>query len=296
MLPLPHRGLESSLCSVSLDSASRVARPSSTARALAMSGLSASPSSSLDAEVDVVVVLDDVRVPARRRRRRRLDGVVSLGRPAPEASTLGPSAPRRRPRRLAAARGLADEVDTELLGRAQQVVVFLAHLGTLALLGSDVMSSASDCISFMQHLERLGDVRLGDVLALDDRLVGLDAPDRVVGLDREHLLEGVGGAVGLQRPHLHLAEALAAELRLAAQRLLGDERVGAGASGRGSCRRRGAGASGCTCSRSVTLLSKRSPLRPLYSHTLPEQRRPAGSLSSILELDRAVRASESSTT
>src|SRR3712207_6242195 len=49
--------------------------------------------------------------------------------------------------------------------------------------------------------------------------------DRVVGLDREHLLERVRGAVRLERPHLHLAEALAAELRLAAQRLLGDERV-----------------------------------------------------------------------
>ena len=35
-------------------------------------------------------------------------------------------------------------------------------------------------------------------------------------------------AVGFQRPDLHFAEALAAELRLAAQRLLGDERVRAG--------------------------------------------------------------------
>ena len=76
-----------------------------------------------------------------------------------------------------------------------------------------------------EHLERLGDRRLGDVLALDDRLVRLDAPDRVVGLDREHLLQRVRGAVGLERPDLHLAEALAAELRLAAERLLGDERV-----------------------------------------------------------------------
>ena len=76
-----------------------------------------------------------------------------------------------------------------------------------------------------QHLEGLGDRRLGDVLALDDRLVGLHAPDRVVGLDREHLLERVRGAVRLERPHLHLAEALAAELGLAAQRLLRDERV-----------------------------------------------------------------------
>ncbi len=34
-------------------------------------------------------------------------------------------------------------------------------------------------------------------------------------------------AVALQRPDLHLPEALAAELGLAAQRLLGDERIGA---------------------------------------------------------------------
>src|SRR5205814_9772601 len=58
---------------------------------------------------------------------------------------------------------------------------------------------------------------LGDVLALDDRLVGLNPADRVVGLDREHLLERVRGAIGLERPDLHLAEALATELRLAAQ-------------------------------------------------------------------------------
>ena len=44
-------------------------------------------------------------------------------------------------------------------------------------------------------------------------------------------LQGVGGAVGLQGPDLHLAEALAAELGLAAQRLLGDQAVGAGGAG-----------------------------------------------------------------
>ncbi len=41
----------------------------------------------------------------------------------------------------------------------------------------------------------------------------------------------MGDAVSLQRPDLHLAEALSAELGLAAQRLLGDERVGAGGAG-----------------------------------------------------------------
>ena len=50
-------------------------------------------------------------------------------------------------------------------------------------------------------------------------------PMHVVGLDGEELLQRVGRAVGFHRPDFHLAEALAAELRLAAERLLGDERV-----------------------------------------------------------------------
>ena len=122
----------------------------------------------------------------------------------------------------------AGEVDAELLGSAQQVVVLVAHFGALALLGDDVDVERQRLHLLEQDLEGLRDRRLGDVLALDDRLVGLHAADRVVGLDREHLLQRVGGAEGLQRPDLHLAEALAAELRLAAQRLLGDERVGTG--------------------------------------------------------------------
>ena len=44
-------------------------------------------------------------------------------------------------------------------------------------------------------------------------------------LDGQQLLQDVGGAVGLQRPDFHLAEPLAAEAGLAAQRLLRDERV-----------------------------------------------------------------------
>src|SRR2546430_13780128 len=78
-----------------------------------------------------------------------------------------------------------------------------------------------------QHAERLRDAGLERVVALDDRLVGLDAADDVVRLHGEDLLQDVRGAVGLERPHLHLAEALAAELSLASQRLLGDQAVGA---------------------------------------------------------------------
>src|SRR5713101_3273758 len=76
-----------------------------------------------------------------------------------------------------------------------------------------------------EHVERLGQARLERVLTLDDRLVHAGASDHVVGLDGEELLQRVGGAVGLHRPHLHLAQALPAELRLAAQRLLGDQGV-----------------------------------------------------------------------
>ena len=76
-----------------------------------------------------------------------------------------------------------------------------------------------------EHVEALGNAGLERVVALDDRFIDLGPADHVVRLHRQHFLQRVGGAVGLQRPHLHLAEALAAELRLAAQRLLGDQAV-----------------------------------------------------------------------
>ena len=69
------------------------------------------------------------------------------------------------------------------------------------------------------------------VVALDDGLVDLGPALDVVGLDGHELLQGVGRAVGLQGPDFHLAEALAAELGLAAQGLLGDQRVRAGRAG-----------------------------------------------------------------
>ena len=72
---------------------------------------------------------------------------------------------------------------------------------------------------------------VGHVVALDDGLVGADTAGHIVGLDGQDLLQGVGSAVSLQGPDFHLAEALAAELGLAAQRLLGDQGVGAGGTG-----------------------------------------------------------------
>src|ERR1700680_1222094 len=76
-----------------------------------------------------------------------------------------------------------------------------------------------------QHVERLRHAGFDLVLALDDVLVDLGPPVDVIGLDREHLLQRVRRAIRFQRPHFHFAKALAAELRLAAKRLLRDQAV-----------------------------------------------------------------------
>src|ERR1700741_2612107 len=82
-----------------------------------------------------------------------------------------------------------------------------------------------------QHVEAFRNAGLEGVVAADDRLVDLGPAGDVVRLHRQHFLQGVGGAVGFQRPDLHFPEALTAELRLAAQRLLSDERVRADRTG-----------------------------------------------------------------
>src|SRR6202165_2550567 len=76
-----------------------------------------------------------------------------------------------------------------------------------------------------EDVERLGHARLDARLTLDDGLVNLRAAVDVVRLRREQLLQDVRCAIGFQRPNLHFAEALAAELRLAAERLLCNKRV-----------------------------------------------------------------------
>src|SRR5262245_48071551 len=63
-----------------------------------------------------------------------------------------------------------------------------------------------------QHVERFGQARRERRVALDDRLVDLRASRHIVRLRREQLLEDVRRPVGFERPDLHLAEPLAAEL------------------------------------------------------------------------------------
>src|SRR5215207_6995409 len=125
----------------------------------------------------------------------------------------------------------AGEVDAQLLRGPEDLVVGVAQLDRVAVAGEDLHVQAERLELLEQHLERLRDARLGDVLALDDRLVDLDAAEDVVGLDGEQLLQRVGRAVGLHRPALHLTEALTAELRLTTQWLLRDHRVRAGRTG-----------------------------------------------------------------
>src|SRR5215469_6510573 len=117
--------------------------------------------------------------------------------------------------------------------RPRSCVILVRSLGRLGSAGAatlllrvvqvDVEAERAHLLD--EHVERLGNARLERVVAAHDRLVHLGAAGHVVRLDRQHLLQRVGGAIGLERPHLHFAEALAAELRLAAQRLLGDEAV-----------------------------------------------------------------------
>src|SRR5882724_327808 len=76
-----------------------------------------------------------------------------------------------------------------------------------------------------QHVERLGRPRFERVVTLDDGLVNPRAALHVVTLDSKQLLQRVCAPVGLHGPDFHFTEALAAILRLAAERLLRDQRV-----------------------------------------------------------------------
>ena len=56
----------------------------------------------------------------------------------------------------------------------------------------------------------------------------LHTSDNIIGLHGQDLLQGVGCAIRLQSPNLHLTETLSAELCLTTQRLLGNKGVWAG--------------------------------------------------------------------
>ena len=83
-----------------------------------------------------------------------------------------------------------------------------------------------EALQFLEHhIERFGQTRFQNRLALHDSLVHPCATDDIIGLHSQHFLQSVRGAVSFQSPDFHLTQTLTTKLRLAAQRLLRDERV-----------------------------------------------------------------------
>src|SRR5689334_24671084 len=126
---------------------------------------------------------------------------ITGSRNAPASSR----APPQKPNRLLAALVAADvdaqlrhHVGTRVLDELNPLLVLVEHL--------DVDAEALQLLD--EHLEGFWHARLDDGIALDDRLVGLDAPPHVVRLYGQTFLGAVGGAIGFERPHLHLAIAL----------------------------------------------------------------------------------------
>src|SRR5690606_28049513 len=90
----------------------------------------------------------------------------------------------------------------------------------------DIDTEGADFLQ--QYVEGFRHARIHAVIAVDDVLVNAGTAIYVVRLHREHFLQRVGSTVSFQRPHFHLTEALATELRLTTQRLLGNQTVRAG--------------------------------------------------------------------
>ena len=77
----------------------------------------------------------------------------------------------------------------------------------------------------LEDPEGFGHTRLEHILTLHYGLIGLHSTRHVIRLNRQHLLEVMGSAIGLQRPHLHFTKALPTELGLPAEGLLGYEGI-----------------------------------------------------------------------
>src|SRR5258708_22565704 len=111
------------------------------------------------------------------------------------------------------------EVDSKIDRRFRKVVLGQRDLALVV--GEDLDAQPQAFQLLDQDAEGLGDAGVEGVLALDDGLISLDAAYDVVRLDGQALLQDMTRALRPQQPDLHLAEALATELGLASQRLLG---------------------------------------------------------------------------
>jgi hypothetical protein len=91
------------------------------------------------------------------------------------------------------------EIDPTEVGQEVSGGIVLRQ-GDLLLVRIEDLGVETEAPQFLdEDLEGLGDARRLDLLALDDGFVGLDAPEDVVRLDGEQLLQDVRGPVGLER-------------------------------------------------------------------------------------------------
>jgi hypothetical protein len=86
--------------------------------------------------------------------------------------------------------------------------------GLLVAFEVDINTERADFLH--QNIEGFRHTGVDDVVALDQVLVNLGAAVHVVLLHSQHLLQHIRCTIRFERPHFHLAESLAAELRLAA--------------------------------------------------------------------------------
>src|SRR5688572_4235998 len=82
-----------------------------------------------------------------------------------------------------------------------------------------------------EHVERLWNTGFHGRFTFYDCFVNLRTAVDIVGLGGQQLLKNVCRAVCFKRPDFHFTEPLSAELCLAAERLLGDQRIGSDRSG-----------------------------------------------------------------
>src|SRR5450631_520494 len=107
----------------------------------------------------------------------------------PLSGTCAPGIPTNASDLFDAARLAPGQVNSKFFRRTEDVFVRILHIDGRAVAGERLDVQAQRLHLLDQHLEGLGNSGLGDVLALDDRLVDLDPTGHVVGLDRQQLLQ-----------------------------------------------------------------------------------------------------------
>src|SRR5450830_296105 len=110
-------------------------------------------------------------------------------------------------------------------------VVFEHYLGTLRMsvsrLRQRLQVQPKPTKFFHKNVERLWRTRFEEVISFCETFVSHTSALKIVRFDRQHLLQYGRGTICLQGPYFHFSKALATELCLATDRLLGNESVAA---------------------------------------------------------------------